>query len=120
MHPNTKNATFFIKFPHRYWSPVGSPIGVTHTGSHKRITAYGSTTADGRQFFRTYEKFDAPTFARYLKEMQRHFGKVAVVVDRAPPHKAKAVRRLLREMYYMKSRSATHVHPSPSISGRSS
>ena len=81
----------------KYWSPVGSPIGITYTGSHKKITAYGSITADGRQFFRTCEKFDAPTFVRYLKEMQRRFGKVAVVVDRAPPHKAKAVRKLLRE-----------------------
>ena len=81
----------------KYWSPVGSPIRITYTGSHKKITAYGSITTDGRQFFRTYEKFDAPTFVRYLKEMQRHFGKMAVVVDRAPPHKAKAVRKLLRE-----------------------
>ena len=81
----------------KYWSPVSSPIGIPYTGSHKRITVYGSITADGRQFFRTYEKFYAPTFVRYLKEMQRHFGKMAVVVDRAPPHKAKAVRKLLRE-----------------------
>ena len=81
----------------KYWSPVGNPVGIPYTGSHKRITADGSITANGRQFFRTYEKFDAPTFVRYLKEMQRHFGKMAVVADRAPPHKAKAVRKLLRE-----------------------
>ena len=33
----------------------------------------------------------------YLKGMQQHFGKVAVVVDRAPPHKARTVKKLLRE-----------------------
>ena len=41
--------------------------------------------------------FDAPTVIRYLKEMQRHFGKVAVVTDRASPHRAKLVKKLLRE-----------------------
>ena len=35
--------------------------------------------------------------AVYLKEMQRHFGKVAVVTDRASSHRAKLVKRLLRE-----------------------
>ena len=47
--------------------------------------------------FRTREIFDAPTFVGYLKVMQRRFGKVAVVTDRASPHRAKLVRRLLRE-----------------------
>ena len=41
------------------------------------------------QFFRTYDRFDAPTFVEYLKAMQKHFGKVAAVVDRASPHRAK-------------------------------
>ena len=49
------------------------------------------------QFFRTHESFDAPTFVGYLKEMQRRFGKVAVVTDRASPHRAKSVKKLLRE-----------------------
>ena len=38
-----------------------------------------------------------PPFIRYLKEMQRRFGKVAVVTDRASPHRAKLVKGLLRE-----------------------
>ena len=57
---------------------------------------YGAIAKDGRQFFRTHERFDAPTFVGYLKEMQRHFGKV-VVMDRASPHRAKSVKKLLRE-----------------------
>ena len=35
--------------------------------------------------------------AVYLKALQRHVGKVAVIVDRASPHRAKLVRQLLRE-----------------------
>ncbi len=41
-----------VKSGRKYWSPVGVPITVPYTGSHKRITAYGSITI-GRQFFRT-------------------------------------------------------------------
>ena len=80
-----EDEAFFIhdvKSGRKYWSPVGVPITVPYTGSHKRITAYGSITMDGRQFFRTASGFNAPTFVAYLKAMQRHFGKVAVMVDR--------------------------------------
>ena len=73
-------------------SPPGKPVGVPYTGSHEKITAYGSIAKDGRQFFRTYERFDADTFVRYLKGLRRHFGKVAVTVDRASPHRARLVR----------------------------
>ena len=68
----------------KYWSPRGERIVVPYTGSHNRIVVYGAIARDGRQFFRTHKQFDAPTFVGYLKEMQRHFGKVAVVTDRAP------------------------------------
>ena len=37
------------------------------------------------------------TVIEYLKAMQRHFGKVVAVVDRASPHRAKSVKELLRE-----------------------
>ena len=81
----------------KYWSPRGERIVVPYTGSHRRIMVYGSIAKDGRQFFKTYERFDATAFVRYLKEMQRHFGKAAVVTDRASPRRAKLVRKLLRE-----------------------
>ena len=68
-----------------------------YTGSHNRIVVYGAIARDGRQFFRTRESLDAPTFVGYLKEMQRRFGKVAVVTDRASPRRAKLVKKLLRE-----------------------
>ena len=44
----------------KYWSPAGHAMGMPYTGSHKRIVAYGSIARDGRQFFRTYKKFDGP------------------------------------------------------------
>ncbi len=80
----------------KYWSLVGHPISVPYTGSHKRIVAYGSIARDGRQFFRTYEKFNGPTFVRHLKDLHRHFGKVVVTADRAPQHRSKLVKEFLR------------------------
>ena len=81
----------------KYWFPRGERIVVPYTGSHQRIVVYGAIAKDGRQFFRTHERFDAPTFIRYLKEMQRRFGKAAVVTGRTSPHRAKLVMGLLRE-----------------------
>ena len=66
-------------------------------GSHDTVTAYGSLAADGRQFFRTYDRFNATTFVEYLKSMHRCFRKIAVIADRARPHSAKLVRDLSRE-----------------------
>lgn len=68
-----------------------------YTGSHKRIVVYGSLAKDCRQFFRTYDWFNTPTFVKYLQGLQKHFGKVVVMVDRAPPHRAKLVLELLRK-----------------------
>ena len=80
----------------KYWSPHGQRIGVPYTGSHRKITVYGSLARDGRQFFRTYDRFNASTFLLYLKEMQKHFGKVTVITDRASPHRSRLVRKFLR------------------------
>ena len=56
------------------------------------VTAYNSLTTSGRQFFKTYDRLNAATFVEYLKQfMYRYFGKITVMVDRAPPHRAKLV-----------------------------
>ena len=81
----------------KYWSPRGERIVVPYTRSHRRIVVYEAIAKDGRQFFRTYKRFDAPTFVGYPKETQRHFGKVAAVTDRASPHRVKLVKKLLRD-----------------------
>ena len=79
------------------WFPRGERIVVPYTGSHRRIVVYGAIAKDGRQFFRTRAGFDVFAFVGYLKGMQRHFGKVTVVTDRASPHRAKLVKKLLQE-----------------------
>ena len=78
----------------KYWSPKGRRINVPYTGSHKKVTIYGSLALDGRQFFRTYDRFNAVTFVAYLKELQRHFGKAVLICDRAPQHRSKTRKRI--------------------------
>ena len=81
----------------RYWTPIGTPVLVPYVGSHDTVTAYGSLVADGRQFFRTYYRLNATAFVEYLKSMHRCFGKIAVITDRASPHRAKLIKDLLKE-----------------------
>ena len=81
----------------KYWSPKCRRISVPYTGSHKKVTIYGSLALDGRQFFRTYDRFNAVTFVAYLKELQRHFGKAVLICDRAPQHRSRHVREFLRK-----------------------
>jgi transposase len=81
----------------KYWFSRGERIVVPYTGNHRRIVVYGAIAKDGRQLFRTRELFDTPTFVWCLKELQRRFGKAAVVMDGASPHHTKTVKKLLRE-----------------------
>ena len=80
----------------KYWSPRGERIVVPYTESRQWIVVYGAIAKDGRQLFRTYDRFNASAFLLYLKEMQKHFGKVAVITNRASPHRSRLVRKFLR------------------------
>ncbi len=44
-----------------------------------------------------YEKFNAIAFRDYLEAARKKFGKIFVIVDRAPQHKAKVVKKYLRK-----------------------
>ena len=66
------------------------------TGTRQRRIVYGALARDGRQLFRQYGKFDALTLVRYLKEAARRFGKILMIVDRAPQHRANVVKNLLK------------------------
>jgi len=80
----------------RYWSPVGVRVETEYTGSHDRAVVCGALAEDGRRMFRTHDKSSAATLVPCLGELRRKFGKVAVIVDRAPQHGARAVRAFLR------------------------
>ncbi len=74
----------------KYWSRRGvAPVVTAYKGGHGRIVAYGAITTDNRQFVRTYKKFDKEAFLKYPKALIRHFGRVTLILDNAPQHKAR-------------------------------
>ncbi len=95
-----QDESIFVDAPivgRKYWSAVGTPITVTYRGNRRRTVAYGAIATDGRRFFRTYDKFDGPTFLRYLKELRSHFGKVPVIMDGASAHTTRDVKKFVAD-----------------------
>ena len=45
--------------------------------------------------FRQYDRFDMHAFAKFLRAAVRKFGKICMILDRAPQHRAKMIRRLV-------------------------
>ena len=75
----------------KLWSRVGEPVAVIRHGRRDRTVVYGALAEDGTRLMRQYEKFDGPTFVRYLKEVRRKWGKVLLVTDNASQHKHREV-----------------------------
>ena len=71
------------------------------------VTIYGSLASDGRQFFRTYDKFNAVTFVDLPQRVASlHFGKAVLpLCDRAPQHRS----RLVREFHSQEQERQDHV-----------
>ena len=78
------------------WYPRGRRINVSYTGSHRKIAVCGSLARDGR-VPSDVRQINASTFVGYPGEMQGHFGNVAMITDRAAPHRSKLVRKFLCE-----------------------
>ncbi len=68
--------------------PYGSP---RTQGGHRRVVACGAISTDGKQVFRVRDRPDAGTLVAFLRDMHGKFGRVAVIVDRAPQHRVAAV-----------------------------
>ena len=81
----------------KLWSRVGEPVAVIRHSRRDRTVVYGALAEDGTRLMRQYERFDGPTFVRYLKEASRKWGKVLLIMDNAGQHKTKAVRKYLEE-----------------------
>ena len=79
----------------KLWSRVGDPVAVTRYGRRDRTVVYGALAEDGTRLMRQYEKFDGPTFVRYLEEVRRKWGKAFLIMDNASQHKTKGVREYL-------------------------
>ena len=91
---------FFVrdaKTGKKYWSFIAEKILLPYIGSHQSLAVYGTITEDGQQLFRIYERFNAETFVRYLKELHQKHGKIAIILDKASVHKSNLVKEYLRD-----------------------
>lgn len=68
------------------WTTEGVRPVVTSTGSHQKTSVFGTISMDGRQFFRQYHAFNQYAFLKYLKQLERKFGRLILFIDRAPQH----------------------------------
>ena len=88
----TQGGPFFVNDVirgYKLWAPVGRPIHVPYTGSHRKVVGYGAIADDGTQPFHIYKKFDTATFIRYMDGLRHKYGRV-LVLDGAAPHRSKA------------------------------
>ena len=84
--------------PGRVYTPPGIRAVCRVSGTHDRTIVYGVLGLNGEQFFRQYDKFNGDTFAEFLKDVKKEFGKALMIVDRAPQHRAKVVRKTLKKI----------------------
>ena len=59
----------------KLWSHVGEPAAVIKHGRRDRTVVYGALAEDGIRLMRQYERFDDPTFVRYLKVVLRKWAR---------------------------------------------
>ena len=84
--------------PRRVYTPPDVRAVTYVTGTHERTVVYGVLGLNGEQLFCQYDKFDADHFIEFLKEIKRRFTRALVIMDRAPQHKACAVKKARRKM----------------------
>ena len=70
----------------------------TYTGGHDKTIVFGLITNDGEGYFERHDKFTKDEFESFLRNACQKFGKLLMILDRAPQHKAKAVRDALKEL----------------------
>ena len=70
----------------------------TYTGSHSKTIVFGLITADDRNMFRQHDEFGMHAFAKFIRAAVRKFGKICLILDKAPQHRAKMILRLVDEI----------------------
>ena len=81
------------------WTTEGvRPVVMSTTGSDQKTSVFGTISMDGRQFFRQYHVFNQYAFLKYLKQLERKFGKIILFIDRARQHhRSIMVRRYIKQ-----------------------
>ena len=70
----------------KMWTAEGVRPVIIVYGSHQKTSVFGTISKDGRQFFRQYHAFNQYAFLKYLKQLERKFGRLILFINRAPQH----------------------------------
>ena len=65
------------------------------TGLHKKTHIFGFLSEDKRRMFMSSKKMNAKSFLSVLYKFRKRFGKIILIIDRAPWHRAKKVKKYL-------------------------
>ena len=79
----------------KLWSRIGDPVTVARGGRRDRTVVYGALADDGTRLMRKYERFDGPTFVKYLREARYKWGRVLLITDNASQHRHRDVKEYL-------------------------
>lgn len=79
------------------WAKRGSKPRVLVTGSHKRVYLFGALTSNRRHLFRQYPKMNGRVFTAFLRLLKHRYGRLILLIDRAPWHRSKLVKTYLNE-----------------------
>ena len=67
------------------------------TGLHNRVHIFGFLSEDKKKMFVSDKKMNAKSFLKSLYKIRRRFGRIILIIDRAPWHRAKKVQRYFAE-----------------------
>ena len=70
----------------------------TYTGARSKTVVFGLITANGEGCFERHEECTRTEFEESLRNTCRRFGKMLMIPDRAPWHRAGGVRDAVAEM----------------------
>ena len=70
----------------------------TYTGGHAKTIVFGFITVHGEGYFERHDKFTKVEFEEFLRNTCKKFGKILMILDRAPQHRAKDVRDAIKEL----------------------
>jgi transposase len=83
----------------RTWAPRGKTPVVATSGQRQAINAISAVNSKGAFWFETFtEKLNAPTFLRFLKRFRKGRGRIVLILDRHPAHRAKLIARYVQSL----------------------
>ena len=79
------------------WSPVGQRIHAPYFGSHQNTVVFGAVSRYNDQAFMSSPWFNKEETVRFLRLLLNRHDKVALILDRAGPHRSRMVSNFIQD-----------------------